>query len=440
MGGVPLTGQQVEGLAPDGASLKAGRSLASGRRWTGVGQSARAVWGLCQGSGSKPYQTQVDLRGPAFRCSCPSRKVPCKHAIGLLLLTADTSASATEAEPDWVSEWLDARADRAERAPQRHGDAPAAAPDPAEQARRRARRAERVEAGLEELERWLHDLARQGLAQVRRRGYAFWDDAAARLVDAQAGALAERVRRLGGIALSRSDDWVESLLEELGLLQLLLSASRRSEELPQALRADVRSLVGFTVSREEVLAGEQLRDRWAVTGRVVDEDGRLRVQRVWLCGLESGRSALVLTFAATGQPLDVSLVAGSVVDATLAFYPSAIALRAIVAQQHAEPVPFAPVVAASVAAALAERAQALALQPWMGRFPARLREVVPISEGQRWLAAETSGDAIALECAPSDGWRLRSLSGGRPLMLFGEWRGEQLRPVSVYAEDRFVQL
>lgn len=32
-----------------------------------------AVWGLCQGSGKDPYQTQIDLIGPAFRCSCPSR-------------------------------------------------------------------------------------------------------------------------------------------------------------------------------------------------------------------------------------------------------------------------------------------------------------------------------------------------------------------------------
>ncbi len=32
-----------------------------------------AVCGLCQGSGKNPYQTQIDLIGPAFRCSCPSR-------------------------------------------------------------------------------------------------------------------------------------------------------------------------------------------------------------------------------------------------------------------------------------------------------------------------------------------------------------------------------
>nr|WP_279163542.1 SWIM zinc finger family protein [Rhodococcus erythropolis] len=27
----------------------------------------------------------VDLRGPAYKCSCPSRKFPCKHALGLLV-------------------------------------------------------------------------------------------------------------------------------------------------------------------------------------------------------------------------------------------------------------------------------------------------------------------------------------------------------------------
>src|SRR5258708_19410843 len=104
---VGLTAEQVAGLAPDGGSLTAGRGLASERRWSGLGQSGHALWGLCQGSGSKPYQTQADLGGPAFRCSCPSRKFPCKHALGLLLLAADSPAAVPVSEPpEWVAPWL----------------------------------------------------------------------------------------------------------------------------------------------------------------------------------------------------------------------------------------------------------------------------------------------------------------------------------------------
>ncbi|MFC6802547.1 SWIM zinc finger family protein [Deinococcus caeni] len=56
-----------------------------------------------------PYLTGVDLTGvdlsgpapttPAFKCSCPSRKLPCKHALALLLLHATHADSFGQAAP-----------------------------------------------------------------------------------------------------------------------------------------------------------------------------------------------------------------------------------------------------------------------------------------------------------------------------------------------------
>ncbi|WP_211273319.1 SWIM zinc finger family protein, partial [Streptomyces hirsutus] len=90
--GVRWTADQVLALAPDTASRRAGSRLGAAGPWSGAGSSGEgALWGLCKGSGSKPYRTVVDLAdvsGPAYECSCPSRKFPCKHALGLLLLWA----------------------------------------------------------------------------------------------------------------------------------------------------------------------------------------------------------------------------------------------------------------------------------------------------------------------------------------------------------------
>ncbi|MFC6750247.1 SWIM zinc finger family protein [Deinococcus aquaticus] len=58
-----------------------------------------SLWGECQGSGQTPYLTGVDLSGPAFRCSCPSRKFPCKHALALLLLHATHTGQFGSATP-----------------------------------------------------------------------------------------------------------------------------------------------------------------------------------------------------------------------------------------------------------------------------------------------------------------------------------------------------
>ena len=67
-----ITVDAVLAMAPDEASVKAARGLASPGKWQTLGFDDAAAWGLCQGSGSKPYQVRVDFSGPACSCSCPS--------------------------------------------------------------------------------------------------------------------------------------------------------------------------------------------------------------------------------------------------------------------------------------------------------------------------------------------------------------------------------
>src|SRR3954453_12319719 len=150
----------VEGLAPDAASMIAARPLARPGPWSGTGHDDHTVWGLFKGSGARPYQTQVDLEGPAYKCSCPSRKFPCKHALALLLLrAADPGAGPAGEPPEWVREWLEDRARRTERSAARR--APGEPPrDPEAAARRAAEREARVAVGVDDLRRWLRDAVR----------------------------------------------------------------------------------------------------------------------------------------------------------------------------------------------------------------------------------------------------------------------------------------
>src|SRR5690348_12415437 len=86
------TSEQVTSLAPDPASVTAARGLTSPRLWSGTGHDERALWGRIRG-----YSVAVDLGDGAFSCTCPSRKVPCKHALGLLLLWAAHPGAVPEA-------------------------------------------------------------------------------------------------------------------------------------------------------------------------------------------------------------------------------------------------------------------------------------------------------------------------------------------------------
>src|SRR5436190_4219901 len=97
--------EHVLALAPRPASIAAAQPLAVPARWSGLGCDARAVWGRCSGSSAEPYDTVVDHVGVAFRCTCPSRVFPCKHALALLLLWTRGQVP-TAAPPAGLASWI----------------------------------------------------------------------------------------------------------------------------------------------------------------------------------------------------------------------------------------------------------------------------------------------------------------------------------------------
>ena len=147
-----LSEDQIIKLAPDAASVKAGKGLASAAKWVLRGASDRALWGHCQGSGKNPYQTQVDLQNIAFKCSCPSHKFPCKHSLGLLFLYASQpDLFTTGEEPDWVKEWLEKRAGKVTEKKEK-ADKPV---DVEAQAKRQEARHKKVLNGVDDLRAYL---------------------------------------------------------------------------------------------------------------------------------------------------------------------------------------------------------------------------------------------------------------------------------------------
>ncbi len=437
------TVDQVLGLAPDSSAAQGGRSLASLRKWVQAAQTEGAIWGECQGSGVQPYRTVIDLGGPAFKCSCPSRKFPCKHALGLFLVYASNAADLAALEPPaWASEWLANRLARADQEKQRE-EQPAAAVDPAraaaEQQKRAQRRDQRVRAGIDDLERWLEDVARAGLTDLAGRPRAYFDHMAARLVDAQAPGLARRVRWLSVLPHTGSR-WPERMLIELGRLELLLEAYRRIDTLDDRLRADVRTQVGFADSREDILAGPAVADTWSVLSRRVVGEERLRVQRTWLWGADSGGWVLVLDFAAgPQQSLDQTLVPGTRVEAEACLYPGASPTRALLKGPPRIAGVVKAVPASSIELALRSYAEALARNPWLERFPMAVGPVIPRRSAQdSWCLVDDAAARVPIE-GPA-GWHLLALSGGHPISVFGEWDGFSLWPLAALVEHGFAPL
>ncbi|MFD7919101.1 hypothetical protein ACFV3R_07750 [Streptomyces sp. NPDC059740] len=299
-------------------------------------------------------------------------------------------------------------------------------------------------SGATELERHLADLLESGLATADRPGYGAWEETAARMVDAQAPGLAERVRGLAAIPGS-DPHWPSRLLEECALTHLLDEGIRAVATLPRPLAETVRTRAGLTTDSAEVLHGPDastLRDRWLVLGRREAREGRVASRRIWLRGERSRRMALHLAFSAPGRPFELRLEPGTAVDAELGYYPAAAPLRVALGPDHGEPAPGRVPDGVGVHAALAAYGDALRDDPWQEAWPVVLADVVPLPAGedaQGWQIADAEGES-ALPLDPrflrrAGPWRLAALSGGSPLTVFGECGHHGFLPLTAWAPD-----
>lgn len=430
------TVDQVLMLAPDAASVRAGQKLATPTPWTATGHRLGAVWGLCAGSGRTPYRTVVDLTAPAYKCSCPSRKFPCKHAIGLLLLWSEGSVPEATEPPDDAAEWLAGRATRTVTP-----KASAPPKDPAQAAKTAAQRADRVRAGVEELQLWLTDQVVNGLAGAEADAYRRFDTVAARLVDAQAPGLARRVRRLPELIVTGNGaDWPDRLLAEFGRLWSLTVAHQRLDQLPEPLQHTVRRHVGYQTSRADVLATPGVTDTWAFVGSRTTEEDRLQARRTYVFGVESGRFGLILDYAPTGAVLPTYPVIGSALRTAMHFYPGNPELRCLPDEQPATLVEVPSLPFATVADARRRLADAVAADPWLSVHPVLIGGRLARTATGRAALVDDAGAAVELLDVDARWAMLLALSGGQRIGVVGDFGVHGLDPFAIQLDGQVVGL
>ena len=440
--------EQVIAIAPTPARFAAAEAAAAPTRWVALGADDHAVWGRCRGSGREPYDTMVDHVHVAWRCTCPSRSQPCKHALALLAMWVRGQVPSTTA-PERVATWVEAHARREMAAvappataakgegPQPEDDVPDQPPGRTDLDRSRNERVARLRHGLVELDRWLDDRLRTGLSDPALARYTTWDALAARLVDARAGALANRVRRMAGLVGARPD-WHELVLAELGVLHLLAEAGQRLGDLPAPLADAVATACGWQVRQADVLSGVPDTDEWIVAGRSDTREDRIEVRRTWLYGQTSQRWAMVLSFAAYRQTLDSSLPIGSRLCADLHRYPGT-STRALTGTVHDGPfgVAAAPP-ALDIAGWCDHVGTALAVEPWADRVACTVL-AAPTLAGNRWVLTDETGSLALAADAPGLA-TVVAASGGRPVPMTVEWTVDGVVPLSVHLTDRVLDV
>src|ERR1051326_6906809 len=422
-----LSLERIEALAPDQASLAAARKLLKTSNWPTLAEGEGLVWGECQGSGATPYRVVVSEADAGYKCTCPSRKFPCKHSLALMWMRADKSAIFTPASvPNWVKDWLSRRrgssaaGSKAEEETEPKvrpsillTDTPEKdeKPDPkAEQRAAAARERNRLEreaavlAGLEDLDVWLADQVQHGMANFVAQTAQACRTIAQRLVDAKASGLASRLDSLPTRLFTLPGPARPAAsIRELGQVHLISQAYRRASQLPELLAADARQALGWSITREALLNdSEALRvdARWRVFAIVSEaQPDRLRRVETWLWRQSNAdgvpQCAVLIDFVpiSTGAAVGGYIV-GDLIDAELAYYPSTIPLRAQIltlkkgAEQSNEVLSFPN---ASLSAAYVKYERALTQLPWLGTLPVAFRSASVRRNGEHLYLNDDDG-------------------------------------------------
>ncbi|MGI9161272.1 MAG: hypothetical protein ACR2K1_16120, partial [Saprospiraceae bacterium] len=297
---------------------------------------------------------------PQFHCSCPVRQRPCLHALAL----ADwyNRAGAAAFPPaDQLPEWASALSKAGRFAAVQPADGSAVE----RRAQRLFERLERAEEGLSDLENWLEDLARRGLATTLGESAAPFAHIATRMADASLPGLARLFRNLDADEFS---DLADLAADALGACYLAIRSFQKRESLPPALVFDLQAFLGISLKKEEALqSGMRVADTWTVLGRFeAPLEERLWQRRLWLRGA-SGQFALLLDFAFGDTAFAPELPPGTHWQGPLVFYPSNFPQRAIPPEElHAWTGPAPALVGYhSLDELAAAYSEALGRQPWL---------------------------------------------------------------------------
>lgn len=416
-----LTLERIEALAPDQASLAAARKLLKPSNWPLLAAAEGLVWGDCQGSGSTPYRVVISEADSGYKCSCPSRKFPCKHSLALMWMRTEGKTSFTsEPVPDWVKDWMSRRRGPAvaptDSAPRASITLAATAEEeassvdtPQRAAARERNRLDREAAileGLDDLELWLNDQIQNGMANFLNHAQQSCRTIAQRLVDAKAPGLAARLDGIPTRLFTLANPLRPvAAIQELGQVHLIAKAYRRSAQLPPPLASDARQAIGLSITRDALLAdasAPRVSGQWrvfAVQSHV--QPDRLRRVESWLIRDNGPGYAVLIDYfpVSTGAAVGGYMV-GDRIDAELVYYPSAVPLRAQIAQLHQSAVRSSDPLDLSLARGLAQYQSALAELPWLGSYPIAFQAATVRRSGEQlYLVDDAKQLALPLHSA-----------------------------------------
>ena len=352
-----------------------------------------------------------------------------------MFLAISAPPSAGE-RPPWVTEWIAARAARAEKSQAATHEKATKPIDEKAAEKRRVQREGRVAEGVALLRQNLFDITGDGLAGGNARDPFFWKELAKRMIDCQAPGLAGTLLHIGDTVIYDAEVDTE-LPFELGRLHLLLHALEYSDGYPPSTQADLRALIGGRSSTSGE-TGEVVEDDWFVAARKVEELDHLLTSTTWLLGIKSRRWARVLRFAPAHLTISEPWAVGTLMHGSLQFELGSHPLRATaVIEVPSLPSSTPKSHEADLDLMLDRFANALAGNPFLRSIPF-LISLQPSADGTRLM--DGNGRALPWLAKRDIVLRVDCICGGQPTLMCGEWDGCRIRLLAICDAGTWIPL
>ena len=172
----------IRNAAPNSAAVENAKKISQKGGFVKlcISEDETLLFGECKGSGKNPYITSADLIGetPVFRCNCPSRQFPCKHALALMMDYAAGKTFETAPVPDDIKSKREKLAQKAEKAANT-----AEHPAPKQNTAAAAKKLQKQREGLELAERFVNEILSHGAAAVSKASAEQYTELAKQLGD-----------------------------------------------------------------------------------------------------------------------------------------------------------------------------------------------------------------------------------------------------------------
>jgi len=392
-----ITKEYIHNISPDESSTKNATKIFSKNSWI-VYKSKRAVWSEIYGSGKKPYLTQMDINDIVFKCSCPSRKFPCKHSLALGLYVAHNKLDSipTQQEPLWVQEWIDKRIQKANK----KASTTPKTKSPQQIALLETKRWNSAKKDVIYIEKWLEDSIKLGILDFPNKKFDYWDGLKKRIVDLKLTGFNHLFEQLQN-ALAKID-WETEVILIISLIHQLVECIKHHDKLPSPLKAELAMFLGWSISKNDLLANadnETINDIWIVVNVLLDKQDKLTTRKVFLYGTSSNRWAYILEFVHANSYFQDQYIQGSIFQGELVFYDSITKQRAILKSKIKDIDKYDSTLEAfnNLAIANTNYKEALISFPWLFEYPLMIQKCNIIKQDDTYYLIDRYDNTLPLE-------------------------------------------